>query len=45
MGYKFAMFFEIFSTVNNGLFVSKENILKVIGDALKVFKECFFLAK
>jgi Ca2+-binding EF-hand superfamily protein len=45
LGYKFALFFEIFSTVNGGLFVSRENLLKVVGDALKVFKESFFLAK
>ena len=45
LGYKFALFFEVFVSVNGGLFVSRENLIKVIGDALKVFKESFFLAK
>ncbi|CDW80465.1 hippocalcin-like protein 1 [Stylonychia lemnae] len=45
LGYKFALFFEVFVSVNGGVFVSKENLIKVIGDALKVFKESFFLAK
>ncbi len=45
LGYKFALFFEVFVSVNGGLYVSKENLIKVIGDALKVFKEAFFLAK
>ena len=45
LGYKFALFFEVFTSVNGGMYVSKENLIKVIGDALKVFKESFFLAK
>jgi len=45
LGYKFALFFEVFVSVNGNLFVSKENLIKVIGDSLKVFKESFFLAK
>jgi Ca2+-binding EF-hand superfamily protein len=45
IGYKFALFFEVFVSVNGGLFVSKENLIKVLADALKVFKETFFLAK
>jgi hypothetical protein len=45
MGYKFALFFEIFSSVNSGEFISKENLKKIVGDALKVFKESFFLSK
>lgn len=45
LGYKFALFFEVFSSVNGGLFVTTENIVKIITDALKVFKETFFLAK
>ena len=45
LAYKFALFFEVFCSVNGGLFVSKENLIKVIGDSLKVFKESFFLAK
>lgn len=45
LGYKFALFFEVFVSVNAGKFVSRENLLKVIGDALRVFKESFFLAK
>lgn len=45
LAYKFALFFEVFVSVNGGLFVSKENLIKVVGDALKVFKESFFLAK
>ena len=45
LGYKFALFFEIFSSVNEGLFVSRENILKVVGDGLKVLKESFHLSK
>jgi hypothetical protein len=44
-GYKFALFYEVFMSVNNNLFVSRENLVKVVGDALKVFKESFFLAK
>lgn len=44
-GYKFALFFEVFMSVNGNLFVSRENLIKVVGDALKVFKESFFLAK
>lgn len=43
--YKFALFFEVFVSVNGGEYVSSENLIKVIGDALKVFKESFFLAK
>ena len=45
LGLKFALFFEIFSTVNGGLFVQRDNLAKVVGDALKVFKESFFLSK
>jgi len=45
LSYKFALFFEVFSSVNRGKFVLSENIEKVIGDALKIFKETFFLAK
>lgn len=45
IGYKFALFFEVFVSVNGGLFVSKDNIIKVLADALKVFKETFFVAK
>lgn len=42
LGLKFAFFFEVFGTVTGGHCVAKENLMKVIGDALKVFKECFF---
>jgi hypothetical protein len=42
LGLKFALFFEVFGTVAGGHCVARENLLKVIGDALKVFKECFF---
>lgn len=45
LGYKFALFFEVMGTVNTNHCVAKENIMKVIGDALKVFKESFFSAK
>lgn len=45
LGLKFALFFEVFVSVNGGLYVSKDNLVKVIGDALRVFRECFFLAK
>jgi len=30
LGYKFALFFEIFSSVNGGVFVSTENLSKVL---------------
>ena len=39
---KLAFFFDIFSQTD-GVFVP--NILKIINDALKCFKESFFLAK
>jgi len=35
----------VFVSVTGGYYVSRENLLKVVGDALKVFKESFFLAK
>ena len=43
--YKWALFFEIFSSINNGTSVSVANIVKVINDSLKIFKETFYLAK
>jgi hypothetical protein len=45
LGYKFSLFFEVFVSVNGGKFVSRPNLLKVLEDALKVFKESFFLSK
>lgn len=39
------MFFEVFRSVNGGTYVSNANLVKVISDALKVFKETFFTAK
>ena len=45
IGMKFALFFEVFLSVSGGLYIQKDNIAKVIGDALRVFRECFFLAK
>ena len=45
IGYKFALFFEIFCSVNNGVYVSTENLVKVVEDALKVLKESFFVSK
>jgi hypothetical protein len=42
---KFTMFFEIFSSVNNELYVDAQNICKTISDALHIFKETFFIAK
>ena len=45
LGLKFALFFEVFSSVTGGRCVARENLGKVIGDALKVFKESFFAAK
>lgn len=45
LGLKFALFFEVFGTVTGGHAVARENLLKVIGDAMKVFKESFFQAK
>lgn len=45
LGYKFALFFEVFRSVNGGIYVSNENLVKVMADALKVFKETFFNAK
>jgi hypothetical protein len=45
LGLKFALFFEVFSSVTGTGCVARENLGKVIGDALKVFKESFFQAK
>ena len=45
LGLKFALFFEVFGTVTGGNCVARENLGKIIGDALKVFKESFFHAK
>ncbi len=45
MGLKFALFFEIFCSATGTTCVARENLGKVIGDALKVFKESFFQAK
>jgi hypothetical protein len=45
LGLKFALFFEVFSTATGSTCVSRENLGKVLGDALKVFKESFFQAK
>lgn len=45
LGLKFAFFFEVFGTVTGTHCVARENLGKVIGDALKVFKEAFFQAK
>jgi hypothetical protein len=42
LGLKFALFFEVFSTTTGTTCVGRENLGKVIGDALKVFKESFF---
>jgi hypothetical protein len=42
LGLKFALFFEVFGTVTGTHCVARENLGKVIGDALKVFKEAFF---
>ena len=44
---KWALFFDIFSLVdeNGKVGVRAANITKVINDALKIFKETFFLAK
>ena len=42
LGLKFALFFEVFGSVTGTHSVARENIMKVIGDALKVFKETFF---
>jgi len=42
---KFALFFEVFSTATGSTCVARENLAKVIADALKVFKESFFNAK
>lgn len=44
---KWALFFDIFSQRdgNGRVGVSVHNIVKVISDALKIFKETFFLAK
>jgi Ca2+-binding EF-hand superfamily protein len=45
LGLKFALFFEVFSTATGTACVARENLGKVLGDALKVFKESFFQAK
>lgn len=45
LGLKFALFFEVFSSATGSACVARENIMKVITDALKVFKESFFQAK
>lgn len=42
LGLKFALFFEVFSTATGTTCVSRDNLGKVIADALKVFKESFF---
>jgi len=44
LGLKFALFFEVFSTATGTQCVARENLGKVLGDALKVFKESFFQA-
>ena len=43
--YKWALFFEFFSSVNEGTLINAENVAKVVTDAIKIFKETFFLAK
>jgi hypothetical protein len=45
LGLKFALFFEVFSSATGSPCVARENLAKVLGDALKVFKESFFQAK
>jgi hypothetical protein len=42
LGLKLALFFEVFSTATGTTCVARENLGKVLGDALKVFKESFF---
>jgi hypothetical protein len=42
LGLKFALFFEVFGTTTGDHVVARENLIKVIGDAQKVFKEAFF---
>ena len=43
--YKWALFFEVFSSSDLGNTVSADNVNKVVTDAVKIFKETFFLAK
>jgi hypothetical protein len=45
LGHKFALFFEVFASASGGFCVNNDNLSKIIGDALKVFKESFFQAK
>jgi hypothetical protein len=45
LGYKFALYFEVFSSFNKGAFVNNEHVAQPIQTALKIYKEIFFLAK
>jgi hypothetical protein len=42
---KFELFFEIFGSVNDGFYVDTPNIIKIIEDAMHIFKETFFVSK
>ena len=43
--YKWALFFEVFSSINDSSTVSVANVTKMINDSLKIFRETFYLAK
>ena len=45
LGYKFAFYFEVFSSLNLGAFVNNDHVARPIQNALKMHKEIFFLAK
>jgi hypothetical protein len=45
LSYKFALFFNIYSSYNDYKFVSKGDLVKPIAGSLKILKETFFLAK
>lgn len=42
---KWLLFFDMFSSINDDTLCSVANIVKIINDSLRIFKETFYLAK